>query len=287
MSNKKQLGQRFSHAYQDRGTPQDDSAHFRGRLIAYMNSRFSDQKFELCSYLAVETGFVSQYAYLNWEAAIGTLNTVQLLDLITLVWRFYAARDNLSRRLSPSSIPRASDEWLTFVGRSLAEENLGYRVDAHCGVHYLVDDEFEHSRIATLRMLANPRYSAVKQAFEDAHDFLSPSSTDTKAAVRSVFEAMEILARLMVETKNLNKYCAQNQLKKAAIAALATDPATNGVLSATFDALGCWIDGIHLYRHGQSTQDPIAPPIELTVHILGTAASYIRLLIDIDQKKTG
>ncbi|MGF6936862.1 hypothetical protein OKW41_006024 [Paraburkholderia sp. UCT70] len=272
MTAEKPVGQLFSHTYLERGAPASDSPSFRERLAVFLDKRFEHAGYELSSYLAMETGYVSAFACQRWSETLQALTIAQLLDVITLVWRFC----QIKRLVSLDSA------WIGFVARALSEGNLGYRLDPRCGVHYLVDSEFEHNRVSMLRALESARYAAVRHEFEAAHDYLTASDPDTKAAVKSIFEAMEILTRLMVTTKNLNKYCAQNQLKDLALKAMGTDPATEGVIRATFDALGEWIDGIHLYRHGQSTQTPIAPPLPLAVHIVSMASTYIRLLVDVD-----
>jgi hypothetical protein len=276
MTTEKPVGQLFSHTYLERGTPKADSSAFRQRVAVFLIQRFDNTRFDLSTYLALETGYIDRHAYGTWSKTLQALDVVQFLNVITLVWRFCQAR-----HYTPLSFA-----WKEFVTRALLEENIGYRLDSLCGVHYLVDAEFEHNRVTTLRTLDAARYKAVRHEFEAAHDYLTASPADTKAAVKAIFEAMEILARLMVTTKNLNKYCAQNLLKDVAVARLSADETTASVITATFEAFGTWIDGLHLYRHGQSTQLPVAPPLALAIHIVSTASTYIRLLVDVDQAAT-
>jgi hypothetical protein len=208
---------------------------------------------------------------------------VKSCNIVTLVWRFFHTQNRNLGTVSGDIQRHKGRDWKLFVSRALVEENVGYRLDDECGVHYLVDGEFEHNRNATIRMLGETRYAAVRAAFDSAHNFLDPAALDTKAAVRSMFEALEILTKLMVKTQNLNKFCAQNQLRDAAVKAIGLDPVAEKVLDATFQAFGEWINGLHLYRHGQGTAEPVAPPIELAVHILSTGSAYLRLLLEANQ----
>lgn len=286
MNDQTPVGHLFTHVYQDRGNPALDSVEFRERLANYLRVNTYDHRSDLCNYLAQETGYVSPGAYQHWSQVLKDLKIGQVLNIVTLVWRLYAIRGARGGALNAEPDRRKAQAWKSFVGRALVEENVGYRLDDDCGAHYLVDAEFEHNRISTIRMLGDARYTAVRTALESAYAYLNPVALDTKAAVRSMFEALEIQARLMVaQTQNLSRSLAQKQLKDLAFAALSTDETARLVLDATFDAFGTWINGLHYYRHGQSTTEPVAPPLELAVHILATGSAYLRLLVDIDRKK--
>jgi hypothetical protein len=51
------------------------------------------------------------------------------------------------------------------------------------------------------------------------------------------------------------------------------------VLDKTMQGAADWVDGLHFYRHGQGTQEPIAPSPELAVHALSTGAALLRLWV--------
>ncbi len=108
---------------------------------------------------------------------------------------------------------------------------------------------------------------------------------DTKAAVRSIFESIEILVRLMIPgTKNLNKWVVQNPLKEIAHKKYVHDEIALKTISGIFDGLGEWFDALHNYRHGQGKEEPVAPPLEFAVYILSSGASFLRWLIELDGK---
>jgi len=147
----------------------------------------------------------------------------------------------------------------------LREENLAYSLDDLCGVHYFIDEEYERNRVSVLRGMESPRYSGLRAAFESAHAHLDAQVPDTKASVRSIFEAIEILARLMdPQSKNLNKWQVQNKLKPLVIAS-AADPIEGECFGKLLDGVAEWVDAVHLYRHEQGVETPVAPSLELAV----------------------
>lgn len=273
-SDKIPIGQLFSHVYCDRSSPSRDSELFRRRIGTFCVSNFSRVNYDLGKKLIHEIGLeipsvMGVYQFDNFFLKI---DLTHMLNAITLVWRI-----GVDFRLI-----QQANIWHSFVKRTLQEEDMGYYLDDKCGVHYLVDEEFERSRISLLRCLQNGRYLGIKTAFEDAHRHLDSSPPDTKAAVRSMFESLEILVKQMVHTNNLNKWAAENSLKELAKETYKNDPIAIKVVDSIFDGFGKWIDGIHNYRHGQALPEPVAPPIGFAVFVLSSGASYLRWLVEID-----
>lgn len=159
---------------------------------------------------------------------------------------------------------------------------MAYTLDEKCGVHFFVDEEFERNRVTALSCLTSARYSAVRVAFEQAHSYLDAQPSDTKASVRAAFEAVEILARLMdSQSKNLNKWMVENKLKPLALAQ-ASDPTESAVVEKLFDGLALAVDGLHNYRHGQGSEQPVAPSLTVSVYVVSTVAATLRWLVAID-----
>jgi hypothetical protein len=195
-----------------------------------------------------------------------------VLNAITLIWRYWNGTYE-------------QDNWRKFVSRALREENMGYQLDVRCGVHYFVDEEFERNRVSMLKCLEAPRYSGIKSAFEQAHGYLDAHPSDTKASVRSVFEALEILARLMGPTsKNLNKFMVENKLKPLALAGV-TEPTEQATISKLFEGLAQMVDGLHNYRHGQAAEEPVAPSLTMTIYVISTVAAALRWLSALDAQR--
>jgi hypothetical protein len=268
-------GQRFSLLYLDRSEPVRDSKRFRNRLDAfYWEKLHKDHKNAIKAILQKEAGIEIPYLQnfgFNLSDVFKKNELRDVLDSITLVYR----------AVNKNGWPQLSNEWKSFVARCLKEENVGYQLDAECGVHYFVDEEFERNRFSTLSALNAPELQGVKAAYEDAYRHLDDTPPDTKASARSIFEAIEILVKQLVKTKNLNKWVLENTLKSMALEILAGDETERTVLSEMFDGFGRWVDGMHNYRHGQPEHEPVAPSEELAIYMLSSGSSFIRLLLEI------
>ena len=93
----------------------------------------------------------------------------------------------------------------------------------------------------------------MRGAFEQSHSYLDSNPPDTKAAVRSSFESLEILARLIdPASRNLNRWMVENKLKPMILAG-AINATEGAMLEKAMDGLAQFVDGIHLFRHGQGT----------------------------------
>jgi len=176
------------------------------------------------------------------------------------------------------------DKWKDFVSKVLREENLGYILDKKGGVHFYIDEEFERNRFSTLLMIDKQKYVAVRSAYEDAYRHFDSNPIDTKAAVRSLFESLEILVKQMVVAQNLNKRIVENDLKNKCLQIYNGDETAKLAVSAMFDSFALWVNGIHLYRHGQDDAQPVRPPIDLAIYIMSSGSSFLRWLIELNEK---
>jgi hypothetical protein len=261
---------RFSQIYLERGHPTKDSTRFRNRLSAYFSQELFGRYNAPCkAAYEIETGDTvpwiggSQYFQKIFEKA----EIRDVLDAVTLTYRVLHKHQDKS----------ATGKWREFVIRVLQEENLGYRLDTDCVVHFYVDEEFERNRAATLAAIELPQFGAVRSAFEDAYHHLNSERKDTKAAVRSIFEALEVLIKLAVPgTQRLNKNVCIQQLRSACLAVCGGDTVEQEVLADLFASLGYWVDAVHRYRHGQLAHEPVAPSEETAIFILSTGTTFLR-----------
>ena len=284
------VGELFVRLYLERGAPAQDSPFFRNRLDAYLQANHSKDYAELSTYLKQEAGLVIASSYLdklgvfyNFSEFFTKTRTEFVLSAVTLIWRFL---HNQYRQWTKTAwtYPQA-DAWHAFVARALREENMAYSLDGQCEVHYFVDEEFERNRVSALKTLEAPRYAGVRAAFEAAHNYLDTQPPDTKASVRSTFEAIEILARLRdPQSKNLNKWLVENKLKALALSNT-SDATETDTIGKVFDGLAQWVDGLHNYRHGQGVQQPVAPSLTLAVYVISSGAAALRWLVEIDSKQ--
>jgi hypothetical protein len=271
----------FSQQYLTRGDPTDDSAPARRRLAAY----FSFNRFETTELAAVAAVLREEVgAQISSAAKIGAdfyavADMSEVLNSVTHVCRALGVS-------SPTVQYKKATDWIAFVTNVFETENLSYRVDEQGGVHRKIDAEFEHQVTSILRGLTNPKYGAIRHAFEEAHRYISSTPPDTMAAVRSMFESLEILARLMVpQTKNLNRRLMENTLKDVGLAQFNGDPVAAAALTGIFDGAALWVNAIHTYRHGQPTEIPAPPPLDFAVYVLSSGAALLRLLLDIDRNR--
>jgi len=221
-------GMRFSLLYLDRSEPLKDSKRFRNRLAAYYwESLDKYHEKRITHSIQLEIGAELPFIVASYSVPeFFKKNELRdLLDSITVIYK----------TLVSSNLQESADKWKGFVSRALSEENLGYQLDEKCGVHYFVDEEFERNRFSTLIALDNPRYSAVRTAYDMAYQYLDAQPMDAKGAVRSIFESIEILVKQMVDTINLNKWVVENTLKEKCLACYASDDTAKKVMTKMFD----------------------------------------------------
>jgi hypothetical protein len=280
------VGKPFSHVYIEKGEPQRDSERFRKRLGKYCGSRLSDYKSQIGKKIEIELGVDIPHGVYGYKLEDFFINSKlrDVLDSITFIWT--ALNLPLASGLIDVEAQKYATYWLEFVQRVFEEENLGYRVDERGGVHYFVDEEFERNRLSVLSCLAGSRYTAVATAFEDSHQKLDSEPPDTKASVRSIFEAVEILYKLLIdapEKDRLNSSGVRNKLKPMFQKIYEKDETARIAAEHLTEGLCDWIDALHMYRHGQKVEEPSNPPMELAIEIVSSGATYLRWLVEIDK----
>ena len=169
--------------------------------------------------------------------------------------------------------------WREFVEQAFREENVAYAIDEEGGVHPYVDEEFERNKRSTLAVLESPHLAGVRAAIDDAFRHCDGPTPDTKAAIRSIFEAVEIAAKLIVPSASrLNRSVCKDALPKACLATFAGQPTERKVIVQMFESLGYWVDAFHNFRHGQIDTVPTRPSDELTIYALSTGCAHLRWL---------
>jgi hypothetical protein len=267
-------GKRFSLVYLDRSTPLKDSQRFRNRLAAFCSQNLVSHWDEIVKIIRKETGAEIPVHPVGYylEQFFKKDDLRDILDSITIIFQVLKySYDSLN-----------VENWMKFVSRALSEENMGYRLDSKCGVHYNVDEEFERNRFSTLSLLEDTKYCALRGAYEDAYRHMDSHPPDTKASVRSMFESLEIIVKQMVETQNLNKWVVENTLKDKCIRLYENDETALKTVSKLFDGFAQWVDALHNYRHGQASDEPVAPSESVAIYVLSSGSSFLRWLVDIN-----
>jgi len=275
MGDKLPLGQRFSQVYLQKDKNLKDSKRFRKRLGYYYSYDFSHSTLPraLQKELAVDNNLILTISDVEQFIQNAAINDV--LDMITILYKLH----------KDTGASNEAKQWINIVERVFKEEGLGYRVDSEGGVHFFTDEEFESNRLTTIATLGNKKYNAVKSAFEASYHELDSDPPDTKNAIRMVFEATEILYKLLVNAEGkdrLNSHGVKNKLIPIAEKIYSNDKTELVAAKHLLDGLCDWIDACHMYRHGQKEEELTAPPVDFAVNIISIGASYIRLLTQLD-----
>jgi len=264
-------GQRFSQVYLEKGAPVKDSQRMRNRVSAKSYELLNKDDFKLISLIESETG-----AKVPWVGSHHSLKSFfeksdirDFLDSITIIHQFYRANNN-----------RNAMQWRAFISRVFKEENIGYQLDAQGGVHFFIDEEFEKNRASVIAGLDTQ--PAVKEAFEKAHAFLDSDPQDTSSAVKSVFEAAEILYKHTVDAEGkerLNGFGINKLLKPLFQDHLKANPTEVIAMDHLLDGFCDWVEAGHMYRHGQKVDEPAPPSLDFAIQFVSQGAGYIRALL--------
>jgi len=203
-----------------------------------------------------------------------------LHDTVTVV---YLCINEAFAKERYTSHQTSAKSWKAFCQAAFIEENVSYRIDDNCVVHPFVDTEFAQNIAATLKGLSDPRLLAVKVEVERSLERLGGREPDLKAAVRSIFEAVEIYAKLSVSTCNvarLNRNIVMEHIVPRVEAQVGAETPAGTASRHVAEAICAWIAACHIYRHGQGVNEPSPPPTDLAVLLVSNGASYLRWLLD-------
>ncbi|WP_418133096.1 hypothetical protein ABL849_13680 [Variovorax sp. 375MFSha3.1] len=262
----------FVYRYMERAAPRGDSPRFRVRISAAFPDGDGPST-EVKRRLRAEAGIVvptGQWGTL-WNEFYTRGPMEEVLTAITITFevlhRQYGARQAATYR--------------TAVERALAEENIGFRIDEQGVIHYAVDEVFEGMRAATIAVLNAPVLAVARNCYEAVFQHLDRHPPDTKPAIRSMFEALEIVAKQLNPTaRNLHANLCRVQLRDQCLQVTAGDAVEQRVWAEMFEGMAHWVQGLHEYRHGQV--DNIASPTEeFTVYVLSSGSAFLRLLAQI------
>jgi len=278
-------GDFYSRLYVEPGTPKDDSARFRNRVGAFFQASVYEPHEKsigrpLGQQIKVETGYQGFDFYFYASQYVKFFQTAPLVDVftaITLTWRQLANAFHDSERAA---------NWRAFIERAFKEENLKYRVDAKCGIHPFVDQEFERSRVSTLACLADKRYLAVHHAVETAFESLNSLPMDGKAAARSMFEAAEALTKTVVgSSSNLDERFVERELRPICDRLFNSDAQLKATAGRLLSSFSKWVDAVHVYRHGHERDQPLTLPDDLAILAVSQGAAFVRWLVDVDRRQ--
>jgi hypothetical protein len=51
------------------------------------------------------------------------------------------------------------------------------------------------------------------------------------------------------------------------------------------DGLAKWVNSLHIYRHGQGTEEPVAPPLGFAIYVVSSGSAWLRFLLQIHSER--
>lgn len=78
------------------------------------------------------------------------------------------------------------------------------------------------------------------------------------------------------------KWCSR-RLKPIAQKLHSGNPSAVSFGDQMLEGFAKWVSAGHKYRHGQKTEEPVAPPFDMAVAYVSAGASHIRFLASLDQ----
>lgn len=266
------LGKRFSQVYLEQDALIKDSVRMRNRLSAVYFDLLHSDSHDIVKLIHQETGAKVPFVISSFSLSqfFEQCDIRDLLDSITLIYQYFGMQKKT----------KAAATWHLYVSRVLKEEYLGYRLDEKGGVHFFIDEEFEKNRSSIVSGLASQ--PAVQEAFSKSYEFLDQDKVDTANAIRSMFEALEILYKHIINAEGkerLNSHGVQKNIKPKLQENLENKPVELKATEHMMDGLCDWIDAGHMYRHGQKTEEMEAPNVEYAVLFISQGASYLRFLL--------
>ncbi|MDO8385926.1 MAG: hypothetical protein Q7T13_05920 [Polaromonas sp.] len=256
----------FLYRYMERAAPRGDSPRFRVRISAAFPN-INKVRSNVYDSLRAEAGITppsGQWGVL-WEQFFTKSPMDEVLTAITITFQ------NLK------GYPIAS-AFLSAVERALADENMGFRIDAGGAIHYAVDEVFEGERAALLAVLNAPPLAAANRAYESVYRHMGSQPPDTLAAVRAMFDSVEIVARQLCPAhQNLHVGLCRGELRDRCLQVLGGDEIEQKVWAGMFAGLVEWVSAMHIIRHGQPRNT--APLTEgFAIFAISSGSAYLRML---------
>jgi hypothetical protein len=262
---------RFSQLYLIPAELSRDSKRMRVRLTAAARDTIPAASWHtLFVYLQRRLGVRVE----GWAALFERAELRDVLDGVTAVYDWYLRRAGYRDN---------AVAWRDEVRTILKEEHVGYRLDDNAVAHFAVDEEFERSRAIAVAALNDRRYTGARTEFEAAYDALAGSAPDGKRAIRGVFEANEIVFKLMFpDAQRLAGAQLGQYLTPHVESAYASAPAAASAAKDIARAFTGWVASAQWYRHGQGQEEPHEPPLETAVLIVSAGAAFLRWLLQLD-----
>ena len=278
-------GKRFTSVHLEKWEPLEDSGRARARIGHFLEARLRNYSVVQAVKETFGSGPARNLGDYNWKNYLTGLERRDFLDSIAVIHKAVNNQLNLysSGGIADSTERELTDlstNWVPFCREVFRQEGLAYRIDDLGGVRPLVDAEFQREKHELLRSLSDPRYVNARHHLEAVHDSFGESPPNTRAAIKSVFETVEVLFQLVVG-KKLNRGNIASDLLKKVLDIYAADSPRAWIY--TLRGWADWVDGMQLYRHVQGDQKSPRPSEAFAVYALSTGTAVARALLDIDK----
>jgi hypothetical protein len=167
------------------------------------------------------------------------------------------------------------------VRKIFADEHLRYRLDDQGGVHFLVDEEFEHSVASAVAGLGAPRFAASLHALQEGLSALGAAQQSGKALIRGVFEAVESAFLVVVgqpTVDRLNAAALDKYLKPILLQRYASYGEAEDKVDRLLEHVKAWVKSAHPYRHGAALEQIHEAPLDLAIMSAAQGIGYLRFL---------
>jgi hypothetical protein len=273
------VGGYFSRNYRTASAPSTDSTKARFRIAKYLEEYTAGDSGSFGRYIEKELGIkivkIYQTAYVSWEEALLKCSIVEFLDIVTAIAIFCPTRIITSDRVP------VRHEFIPFVSRVLREEQLAYRIDEKGGVHPFVDATFTGQLSEILLNFSRFELTAARNHILDAESALLASQFDGRKAVRSIFDAVENLFKLICTgATQLNSSSIRDRLAPIVLS-LAADSHQKRFTGKILDSLADWVDAGHFYRHEPGKPEPTEPSSTLAILYVSSGLGFARWLGEI------
>lgn len=279
---------RFSQIYCKNSSVQTDSPRFRTRLSQCLCDELNNTA--LAKKISKTLGLTAPIIIGGYDIKkfIAQEQIRDVLDTITIAYHLFGDGKNYNSNGSWENngpfyggTRAVQNKFANFVNSCFSEENLCYKIDDEGVVHYAPDEEFLLAKTSTLMCLNEARYQAVAKEFIRAYEALNSAPPDTKASAKAIFESVEILFKLMTNKPRLTKDFILDALKPLLDKHYADDTSKK-VITRLIKSFCEWVEGMQWYRHGQKTETPNDPPLELAILTISTGTGFLRWLALID-----
>jgi len=263
----------FSKTYLRQPATQRESVRLRNRLAAAsqgITGSSSNVIREFVRMLHTETGArLPQGVSGSYGVSLFFEDTPEFRDVLDAVTCMVAAMHRVGVDPKP---------WIAFCKRAFDEEGMAFVVDDRGEAHYRVDVAFHETADSVVAALSREPYAAAGACMNKAVEQMTKAQPDGKHAIRDAFEGVETVFKVATKTSKDLTTAAIDALLRPVIDRRFPDnePIAKGAAQQTLEALKDWTNACHKYRHGHQAEEPVEPPLELAIVLVGNGLNFGR-----------